>query len=51
MQSSLFASEQTIAAVLRSLASTSSLVLDLVSFNFSLLRVNWMGLAAGFVRR
>lgn len=48
MQSSLFASEQTIAAVLRSLASSSSLVLD---FSFSLLRVNWMGLAAGFVRR
>lgn len=51
MQSSLLASEQTIAAVLRSLASISSPVLDWLSFSRSLLRVNWMGLAAGLVRR
>lgn len=51
MQSSLFCKEQTMAAVLRSLACSSGLWADRASFSFSLFRVNWIGLAAGLVRR
>lgn len=49
--SSLFAKEHTMAAVFRCLVSSLLLLADWASFIFSLLRVNWMGLAAGFVRR
>ncbi|TNN41158.1 hypothetical protein EYF80_048673 [Liparis tanakae] len=56
-QSSRFSREHTMAAMFLSLASLASLAssaawfVSCVSFSCSLFRVNWMGLAAGFVLR
>lgn len=49
--SSLFSREHTMAALFLSFTSCSEALLLCASISFSLFRVNWIGLAAGFVLR